>query len=593
MAEKQIIEIPNFLTVRELAELINVSPIDVIKELMSNGVMASINQQIDYDTAAIVIEEMGFEARMLKIEDVEAEAEDTTPEWRSFYEDEDVEDLQRRPPIVAVLGHVDHGKTTLLDTIRKTRVQAGEYGGITQKIGAYQVEHAGSKITFIDTPGHEAFTEMRARGARGADIAVLVVAADDGVMPQTREALNHARAANVPIVVALNKIDRDNARPEFVKQQLAELGLIPDEWDGDTLVIPVSATEGIGIEDLLEAITLVAEDTEVLANPEVSAAGTVLEAEIEQGRGILATLLVQNGTLYTGDAVVAGLTSGRVRAMFDETGSRVKAVGPSEPALVMGLSEMPLAGDLFEVVENEKVARAIAEERRLESEAPTVSPTQPTLDDIFAQFKAGDVKELNLIVKADVQGMLNPIVSHLNALETDELGIKILAAETGDIKESDVQLADVSDAIVIGFQVGVENSARRVADSLGVDVRLYNIIYNIFDDVEKALHGLLEPEYTEQTIGTAIVRQVFSISRVGKIAGCYVRDGQIRRNAKARVHRNGKVIVDQADITSLKRFEEDVREVNAGYECGLNVSGFDGFREGDVIECFTVERVRR
>lgn len=595
-AEEKALYIPDYLTVRDLAELMGASPIGVIKELMQNGIMASINQQIDYETAAIVAAEMGFEPRPIVVEEEAAEtAQEVTQLWRHFYAEEDPAKLVDRPPVVTILGHVDHGKTSLLDKIRETNVTAGEAGGITQHIGAYQIDLAGRKITFLDTPGHEAFTAMRARGAQGADIAVLVVAADDGVMPQTREAYNHAAAAHVPIVVAMNKMDRAQANPEKVKQQLADMGLVPDEWDGSTIVVPVSAKTGEGIDDLLEAILLVAGETEIKANPEGTTAGTVLEAEMERNRGVMATLLVQNGTLQRGDTVVAGTAYGRLKAMFDENGEEVKEAGPSTPVRVMGLNEAPEPGTLFEVVKDEKTARALAAERLAARYTRPEDRRALTLEDLYARFQAGEAKDLNLIVKADVQGSLEPIVSSLEKLAVREgerdLKVKILHADIGTINESDVMLASASDAIVVGFQVEVDGAARRRADSEGVEIRRYDIIYELLDEVQKALEGLLEPVYEDKVVGVAEVRQVFHISKVGAIAGCYMREGEGRRDASARIIRNHNII-HEGSIASLKRFQEDVREVRAGFECGISVTGFDDYQVGDVIQFTVKERVR-
>ena len=474
-------------------------------------------------------------------------------------------------------------------------MQEGEAGGITQHIGAYQVDRNGRKITFLDTPGHEAFTAMRARGAQGADIAVLVVAADDGVMPQTREAINHARAAGVPIVVALNKIDRQQARPEAVMQQLADEGLVPDEWDGDTLVVPVSAVSGEGLDDLLEAILLVADDSFIKANPAGHTAGTVLESEMDHSRGVMTTLLVQNGTLHRGDTVLAGTAHGRIKAMFDERGEQVEEAGPSTPTLIMGLDEAPPAGTLFEVVKNDKVARELADERRDVEETGGTARTAMTLEELYARFKAGEAKELNLIVKADVQGSLEPIVTSLEKLRVEEddaeLKVNIIHADIGNVTESDIMLASASDAIIVAFGVGVDGAAKRRADSEGIEIRSYDIIYHLIEDVEQALEGLLEPVYEDRAIGTAEVRQVFQIPRAGKVAGSYVREGEIRRGADARVIRDHKII-HEGKISALKRFQEDVREVRTGFECGINVSNFDDFQEGDIIQCTVSERVR-
>ncbi len=590
--KQKVVELPNIITVRELATLIGVSPIDVIKELMSNGIMASINQQIDYETAAIVVAEFGYEPVSLAELAAKAKAEEEAapgPLWERFYAQEDPAKLRPRPPVVTMLGHVDHGKTSLLDAIRGTNVFASEAGGITQHMGAYQVKHKDRLITFLDTPGHEAFTAMRARGAQGADIAILVVAADDGVMPQTKEALAHARAARVPVIVALNKIDLPSANPERVKQELADLGLVPDEWGGDTLIIQTSAKEKVGLEDLLEAILLVADSMEtIVANPDRPAQGTVIEGGLERSRGVVATLLVQNGTLRVGDVVLAGTAYGRVRAMFDFRGKRIKAAPPSTPVSILGLSEVPVAGTIFEVVANEKLARAMAEERK---EAETQVETRPalSLEDIYAQFRAGEVKRLNLIVKADVQGTLEPIINSLRKLESEELKLEIIHAAPGEITESDVMLAAASQAIIIGFQVGVDTAARKMADSEGVDIRTYDIIYKLIEDVEMALYGLLEPTYVDVVIGEAEVRATFRIPRVGVVAGCYVRAGVIRRNARARVVRNQEVIAD-TEVASLKRYQEDVREVRTGFECGVRLAGFEDFQEGDIIEFYEKRR---
>ena len=591
-ADEKFIELPNSLTVRELAQLINESPIAVIKELMNNGVMANINQQIDFDTAAVVCEEFGYSARSLA--DIEAErkaAEEATPspQWERFYAQEDPADLQPRPPVATMLGHVDHGKTSLLDVIRGTNVFAGEAGGITQHVGAYQATHGGSKITFLDTPGHEAFTAMRARGAQGADIAILVVAADDGVMPQTKEAIAHARAAKVPIIVALNKMDLATAAPELAKQQLAEVDLVPDEWGGDTLVVPVSAKKKQGLEDLLEALLLVSGEAEIVANPNRPAQGTVIEGELDKSRGVTATLLVQNGTLKVGDAIVAGESCGRVRAMFDFLGKRIREALPSTPVSVLGLSEVPIAGEIFEVVTDEKVAREIVDERcTLRAERASIR-ISPSLDDIFAQFQAGQAKTLNLIIKADVQGTLEPIIDSLRKLETGELKLDILHTAPGNVVESDVMLATASQAIIVGFQVNVDPAARRMADSEGVDIRIYKIIYKLIEDIDKALKGLLEPTYVDVTIGEAEVRATFRIRHIGIIAGCYIRNGVARRNARARLWRGEEQLYD-GQVSSLKRFQEDVPEVRTDFECGVGLGNFGDFEEGDRIEFYVKER---
>ena len=584
------IELPASITVRELAESIEASPIEVIKTLMANGVMANINQQIDFDTAAIVAAEMGYDATL---ETQEASAEDEIgeiPLWRQVIADEDQEDLVNRPPIVTILGHVDHGKTTLLDAVRDTSVVEDEVGGITQHIGAYQVEHNSRPITFLDTPGHAAFTAMRARGAQGADIVVLVVAADDGVMPQTREAVAHAKAAQIPIIVALNKIDKENSDPERVNQQLAEIGLVPDEWDGDTIVVPISAKQKKGLDDLLEAIILVADNTDIRANPKGRVIGTVIEAEIDRSKGVLATFLVQNGTLDVGDIVVVGTTHGRLRAMFDHLGHRVKNAEPSAPVAVMGLNDVPVAGDLFQVVGSDKQARAIVEERKINQKSEAASQKSAiTLEQLFEQFQAGEIRELRLIAKADVQGSLEPIVSSLNELG-GEISINILHAETGNIGENDVMLAAASKAIVVGFNVEADSAAKRLADTEGVSIRLYDIIYRLTEDIEMALKGMLEPEIKESVLGHAEVRAIFKIRKIGSVAGCYVLDGELQRNAKMRVLRDQEVQFD-GEIGSLKHLQDDVTEVRTGFECGVTLKRFNDFETGDILECYVVEQV--
>ena len=594
MTEKQnrkAVEIPDFLTVRALADLMEVSPIQVIKELMDNGILANINQQIDYETAAIVAEEMGFETRPKAPPAVEEEIPMIPqPLKERIYEGEAPEDLEPRPPVVTMLGHVDHGKTTLLDVIRHTNVVAGEAGGITQHIGAYQLEHREKKITFLDTPGHEAFTAMRARGAQGADIAILVVAADDGVMPQTQEAIDHARAARVPIVVALNKMDKANANPERVKQQLADVGLQIEEWGGQTICVPVSAREKTGIDDLLDNILAVAELAELKANPNRSAMGTVIEGELDKSRGSTATLLVQNGTLRLGDALLIEDLSGRVRAMFNERGEQVRKATPSTPVVVLGLSNVPHPGDTFKVVENEKTARAMAARRAEEKEKAAIQPARVvSLDEILDQIRAGQVKELNLILKADVRGTIEPIVDSLEKLGDDDLKVNILHQGAGNISESDAMLAVASRAIIIGFNVKVDPAASRTAEAEGVDIRLYDIIYKLIDDVDRALKGLLEPVYKDVVSGHAEVRAVFTIPRVGKIAGVYVADGHVARNSLARIGRNDQLVYD-GRVSSLKRFTEDVREVREGFECGVGLEGFRDFEEGDIIELYKKER---
>jgi len=586
-AKPKVIELPESLSVRDLARALRVNPIDVIKTLMANGIVASINQTIDYETAEIVAAELGFETSPIREEKVEPEEEGEQQYktlWQQIAAKEPPEKLVPRPPVVTVLGHVDHGKTTLLDAIRETNVQAGETGGITQHIGAYQVERDGRLITFVDTPGHEAFTAMRARGAQVTDLAILVVAADDGVMPQTREAVDHARAAGVPILVALNKMDRPSARPERVKQQLADLNLTIEEWGGDVVCVPVSAKERQGIDELLENILLVTEVADLRSNPDRPAVGTVIEARLDRQRGPTATLLVQAGTLRVGDALVVGTISGRVRAMLNERAEPVQEAPPSMPVLVMGLSDVPAAGDIFSVVQSERQARAIAEDRLERARLREASPVQRqsmTLQELFSQFQAGEVAELPLILKADVQGSLEPIATSLERLSIEDLKVNILHKGIGDISEQ---------AIIIGFRVNVDEAARRVASQHGIDIRLYDIIYSVIDDVDKALKGLLEPVYEDVVIGHAQVRAVFSIRRRGKVAGCYVTDGEVTRNASALVLRDGEEIFD-APIDSLKRFQEDVTEVKAGFECGIALAGFDDFQEGDILEFYRREQV--
>ncbi|WP_322817534.1 translation initiation factor IF-2 [Tepidiforma sp.] len=585
---KSHVTLPDALTVRELADLLGVSPVDVIKRLMTNGVMANQNQTIDYDTAAIVAVELGFEPEP----EAAAEAEPVAALVEPEEEPDDPASLKPRPPVVTILGHVDHGKTSLLDAIRKTRVAAGEAGGITQHIGAYQVERDGHLITFIDTPGHAAFTAMRARGAQVTDIAVLVVAADDGVMPQTVEAINHAKAAGVPIIVAINKVDLPAANPDRVKQQLTEHGIVVEEYGGDTVCVEVSAATGKGIGDLLEAINLVAEISELKANPNRPASAVVIEAELAPSRGPVATVLVQRGTLHQGDAVVVGETSGRVRAMLDDRGQRVKEAGPSTPVVILGLEEVPEAGERLRAVADEKLARQIAEERRRRREAQEQSQhARVNLDTLFNEISAGKLKELIIILKADVRGSAEAIKGALERLSTPEVKLRVIHSATGPVTDSDVMLAEASNGIIIGFNTRVEPGARKRAEAAGVEIRTYSIIYQVLEDVEKALQGMLEPVFETVVDGHAEVRATFKSSRVGQIAGCYVTDGTARRGSLVRVLR-GKTVVAKGRCEGLKRFQDDVREVQTGYECGVVVSGFDKFEVGDVIEFYHEERVR-
>ncbi len=578
------IVIPDSITVRELAQLMGISAVDVIKELMKNGVMANINQRLDRDTAVIVAEELGFVVE----EPAPPPQEEAPPAPKTIrqliYEGESPEKMVPRPPVVTVLGHVDHGKTTLLDAIRHTNVAAGEVGGITQKIGAYQVEVDGKKITFIDTPGHEAFTAMRARGAQVTDIAVLVVAADDGVMPQTLEAIDHARAAQVPIIVAINKIDKPEANVERVKRQLAEVGLIPEDWGGNTICVPISAKKGIGIDELLENILLVAELEGLKANPNRPAVGTVIEGKMDEKRGPVATVLVQNGTLHRGEIIVIDDIYGRVRAMFNDRGEPINEAPPSTPVLILGLPEVPTPGLLFEVVRNEREAKAIVEKRRAEKAVPRPAPQTVTLEDLHRMMKAGEVKELNVILKADAYGSLEPIVSSLEKMSTEELRIKIIHKGTGNVSESDVMLAIASKGLVIGFNVDVDPAARALAENEGVEIRLYQVIYHLLEDMEKALKGLLEPEIKENILGHAQVRAIFKVAK-GQVAGVYVLDGVVVRGARARIIRNGELVYD-GRVASLRRFTEDVKEVRQGFECGVGLENFGDFVIGDIIEIY-------
>jgi translation initiation factor IF-2 len=582
------LELPANIVIRDLALKIEKSPIDLIKKLMTNGVMATINQTVDFDTAAIVVGEYGFEAVLEATQEESKVETGEVPLWRQMIAGENNALLKPRPPVITILGHVDHGKTSLLDAIRQTEVAAGEAGGITQHIGAYQVEKKGRLITFLDTPGHAAFTQMRARGAQGADIVVLVVAADDGVMPQTREAIAHAKAARVPIMVALNKVDKANANPDRVKQQLAELELVPDDWGGNTMVVPVSAKQNQGIDDLLEGILLVADSNEIKANPAGKVIGTVIEAELDKSKGVLATLLVQNGTLEAGDIVVAGTAYGKLRAINDHKGKAIKKAGPSTPVAVMGLSGMPSAGDIFQVVASEKEARNIVAERT--DAAKTLSQTKKkvSLEDLFANVQAGEAKGLNLIIKADVQGSLDPIIGELNKLGEGEIGLHILHAETGNIGNNDVMLAAASKAIIIGFNVQADVDGRRLAEKEGVDIRLYEIIYRMTEDIEKALNGMLEPKLVEKVVGRAQVLVAFAASKFGKVAGCKVTEGELRRGARVRLFR-GTDMIYEGDLSSLRHEKEDVKEIRQGFECGVGFKSFNDIQPGDLLVCYIVE----
>ena len=579
--------LPPVITVKDLGDLLRVTPVEVIKRLMTNGVMASMNQTIDYDTAAIVAVDLGYDPS-------EQAAAEAIPVSAAAEQDEEAPDdpalLVDRPAVVTVLGHVDHGKTSLLDAIRKTRVAAGEAGGITQHVAAYQVRRGDRLITFIDTPGHAAFTAMRARGAQVTDIAVLVVAADDGIMPQTIEAISHAHAAGVPIIVAINKMDLPGANPDRIKQQLTEHNVVVEDYGGDVVTVLVSATRGTGIDELLEAINLVAEISELKANPGRPAVAAVVEAEMDSTRGPVATVLVKNGTLHQGDAVVVGEISGRIKAMFNDLGQRIKEAGPSTPALVMGLEDVPEAGERLRAVQDERVARQMVETRRRQREASEeTTHVRINLDTLFNEISAGKLKELIIILKADVRGSAEAIKGALERLSTSEVKVKIIHSSTGAVNDSDVMLAEASNGIILAFNTKVDPSAKKRSDATGVDIRSYTIIYQLLEDIEKALAGMYEPVFNVVVDGRAEVRQVFKSSKVGAIAGSFVIEGTIRRGLNVKVLRGGQDIA-RGRCEGLKRFQDDVREVQTGYECGVVVSGFDKFVEGDVIEFFHEER---
>ncbi len=578
------VSIPDEISVGELASRMKRTAADVIKCLIKLGVMASISEVIDYDTAAIAAEEMGCK--------VEREVH-VTIEEQLFDEHEDSEsELKSRDPVVVVMGHVDHGKTSLLDTIRKTKVTEGEAGGITQHIGAYRVSINNKPITFLDTPGHAAFTSMRARGAQVTDIAILVVAADDGVMPQTVEAINHAKAADVPIIVAVNKIDKPGAQPERVLQQLTEYGLVPEEWGGETIVCNISAKYGQGIDNLLEMVLLTAEVADLKANPNRKAHGTVIEAKLDKGRGPVATLLVQNGTLHSGDTVIAGTAVGRVRAMTDDDGRRIQSAGPAVPVEIIGLAEVPGAGDIFDAVDDEKMARELVSQRKdKEKEERNRRVHKVTLDNLFASIQEGEMKELNIIVKGDVQGSVEAVRSSLEKLTNDEVRVKVIHGAVGAISESDVMLAAASGAIIVGFNVRPDRNAADMAEQQGVDMRMYRIIYDCIEEMEQAMKGMLEPKFKENVLGHAEVRQVFKITGAGAVAGCYVQDGSIRRNAQVRIVRDG-IVFHEGQLNSLKRFKDDVKEVASGYECGMSVENYSDIKEHDIIECFIMEEIK-
>ena len=579
------VQIPDEISVGELASRMKKTGAEVVKCLMKNGVMASLSQLIDFDTAAIIAEEMGCK--------VEKEVVVTIEEKLIDVHEDKPEDLVPRAPVVVVMGHVDHGKTSLLDTIRNTSVAAGEAGGITQHIGAYQVQVNGKPITFLDTPGHEAFTSMRARGAMITDIAILVVAADDGIMPQTIESINHAKAAEIPIIVAINKIDRENANPDRVMQQLTEYGLVPEEWGGQTICCKISAKKHIGIENLLEMVTLTAEMEELKANPNRAGQGTVIEARLDKGRGPVATLLVQNGTLKQGDIIIAGTAVGRVRTMMNYKGARLTEAGPSVPVEIAGLSEAPTAGSPFFAVADERMARELVEQRKAEEKAKAAAPVQKvSLENLFDQIQAGERKELALIVKADVQGSVEAVKASLEKLSNDEVNVRVIHGGVGAISESDIMLAASSNAIIVGFNVRPDAAARDGAVRQNVDMRMYRVIYDCIDEIEAAMKGMLAPKYREVVLGHAEVRQTYKVSGIGTVAGCYVQDGKIVRACSVRVVRDG-IVIHEGQLASLKRFKDDAKEVAENYECGMTVEKFNDIKEGDIIEAFTMEEIPR
>ncbi|MBI2957472.1 MAG: translation initiation factor IF-2 [Chloroflexi bacterium] len=582
------VELPESMAVRDLAAVLGKSSIEVIKQLMRHGVMANINQIIDFETAASVSTSFGFEV-VEKRKPKSRVAMQASRREKELLKGEGAEELQLRPPVVTILGHVDHGKTTLLDAIRRTNVTASEAGGITQHIGAYQVDVNGKKVTFLDTPGHEAFTAMRARGAQVTDIAVLVVAADDGVMPQTIEAIDHAKAAGVPIVVAVNKIDKPDAQPDRIKQQLVDHGLVIEEWGGEVICVLVSAKKGTGIPDLLENILVVAEVAELKANPNRSAVGTVIEAGMDKSKGPMATLLVKNGTLRPGEVVVVGETMGKVKALFDDRGKRLKEAGPATPVGILGLNQVPQAGDELLAVADEQEARRLLDLKLAAKQKAREAGKGVSLDNIFARINAGQMKEVGVILKADVQGSIQPIRDSLNKLSDEKVRVNVIHAGTGGITESDILLALASKAIVVGFNSRPEPGAKRLAELEGVDIRFYNIIYNLVDDMGKALKCVLEPTYAEVVEGHAEVRAVFGAGKSNKVAGSYIRDGKVSRSSGVRVMRGGKV-VHEGRIASLKRFKEDVAEVATGFECGIGIEGFNDVQVSDILEFFRKER---
>ena len=580
-----VVKIPDEITVGELASRMKKTAGEVIKTLMKNGVMAGINQNIDYDTAEFVATELGCK--------VEREVTVTIEERLIDDHVDSAEELKPRSPVVVVMGHVDHGKTSLLDAVRKTNVVSGEAGGITQHIGAYTVQINGNPITFLDTPGHAAFTSMRARGAMCTDIAILVVAADDGIMPQTVEAINHAKAAKIPIIVAINKMDKHGANPDRIKQQLTEYGLIPEEWGGETVVCPISAKTGQGIDELLEMVILTAEVLELKANPNRAAKGTVIEARLDKSRGPIATLLVQNGTLKQGDIIIAGTAVGRVRVMTDDKGRTVKTAGPSIPVEITGLADVPAPGDEFDAVSDERMARQLVEQRRqAEKDAAAKLNTKVTLDNLFAKMREGEMKELNLIVKADVQGSAEAVKASLEKISNEEVRVKVIHAGVGAINESDILLASTANAIVVGFNVRPDAAAAASAQRSKVDIRLYRVIYDAINEIEAAMKGMLAPKFKEVVLGHAEVRMLYKVSAIGTIAGCYVKDGKMTRDGKVRILRDN-IVIYEGEVGSLQRFKDSVREVAANYECGMSIQGYNDIKEGDIFECFTMEEIKQ
>ena len=582
--EAQVVLIPDTITVGELAQRLDKSATEVIKKLMMLGIMASVNEELDFDTASLIVEDFGSKVEKEII---------LTEEDKLFNDVEDSpESLIPRSPVVVVMGHVDHGKTSLLDTIRNANVTQGEFGGITQHIGAYRVRVNDKKITFLDTPGHEAFTAMRARGALVTDIAILVVAADDGIMPQTIEAINHAKAANVSIIVAINKIDKEGANPDRVRQELTEHGLVPEEWGGDTICVEVSAKQKINIDSLLEMVLLVAEMKELKANPNRMAKGTVIEAQLDKGRGPVATLLVQNGTLKVGDIVVAGTAVGRVRAMNDDKGKAIKKAGPSIPVEILGLSEVPDGGDVFYAVEDERKARDVVEARKFKAKQEAQKASQTvSLENLFEHIEAGKMKDLNIIVKADVQGSVEAVRQSLERITNEEVRVNVIHGAVGAVTESDVMLASASNAIIVGFNVRPTPGATVAASSSEVDIRLYRVIYDAIEDIEAAMKGMLAPKFREAITGHVEIRTTFKVSGVGTIGGAYVTDGKVQRNSLVRIVRDG-IVIHEGELASLKRFKDDVKEVASGYECGISIEKFNDIKEGDIVEVYVMEQIQ-